>query len=135
MSGHNLARSTHTVEMAQVVEINERLAAAFDSEAQESLLITAELLGLAGATVHPNVADRPVAALIPRQRSHNEVTALPGPARLVRVLAAGAPSYPYLYGAFAESAVGQRELPAILHTEQLKVISSMLRLRSHQWGS
>jgi hypothetical protein len=50
------------------------------------------------------------------------------------VLAAGDPSFPYLYGIFGEPGPGRRRLPVLVHTEHLRMISSVLELRRHRWG-
>ena len=56
------------------------------------------------------------------------------PAMLSRVSAcAGNPSFPYLYGVFGEPDGGRR-LPAVVHTDHLRAISSALQLRHHRWG-
>jgi hypothetical protein len=137
MGLHSLATSTRTVEMLQVIEINDRLATIAEAQGdlppESPLLITAELLGLTGATVHPRVVDRPAAAILRRQRQ-NETLALPAAAALRSILAAGDPSFPYLYGVFGEPLGGRRRLPAIVHTEHLKIISVTLDLRRHRWG-
>jgi hypothetical protein len=133
MSGHTMSRSTQTLEMTQLVEINERLLAD-DPYRSECLLLTAEYLGLTGIVVRPTRVDRPAAALIPRQRHGDDGVPLPASAQLLRLLAAGAPNYPYLYGAFGEPNGADRELPVLLHTEHLRMISRALRLRRHQWG-
>ena len=134
MSGHTLASSTHTVEMVQVIELNDRLAA-LDPTSGECLLITAEFLGLTGAEVHPRVVDRAAAMLLPRQSRHDEVLTLPGAAQLRSMLAAGDPSFPYLYGIFGEPNGGRRRLPVLVHTNHLRLISSVLQLRKHRWGA
>src|SRR5512144_2808823 len=139
MAGHTLAASTHTVEMLQVIEINNRLAGldpgpdADPAGRDDTLLITAEFLGLADAQVHPRVVDQAAAAVL-RQERRNETLALPGTAPLRSILAAGDPSFPYLYGIFGEPNGGRRRLPVLVHTEHLRAISSALRFRSHRWG-
>jgi len=139
MGLHTLAVSTHTVEMLQVIEINDRLATIDEAATQgdlptgSTLLITAEDLGLTGATVHPRVVDRPAAAILRQERQH-ETPALPAAAALRSIIAAGDPSFPYLYGIFGEPNGGRRRLPAVVHTQHLKIISVMLNLRSHRWG-
>lgn len=138
MGLHTLASSTHTVEMLQVIEINDRLAALdpasghIDQLAGNCLLITAEFLGMTGAQVHPRVVDRAAAAVL-RQERRNETLSLPGPAQLRSILAAGDPSFPYLYGIFGEPN-GRRRLPAVVHTGHLRTISSVLQFRRHRWG-
>ena len=130
MSAHALAASTHTVELAQVEEINGHLGT--DPADTHCLLVTAEFLGLTGATVHVLGLDRPVVLLL-GDRRRTPPPPLPAPARLRRLLAAGTPSYPYLYGLFGEPN-GRRELPAVLHTSHLETLSRVLGLRHHRWG-
>jgi hypothetical protein len=132
MSAHTLSRSTQTVELVQVLEINERLRLA--QEAGDLVLVTAERLGLTGAQVHLRVIDRAATAVIPVQERRRELPCLPASAALARLLAAGAPTAPYLYGVFAETGAGRRELPILLHTDHLRAISSALSLRRHLWG-
>jgi hypothetical protein len=135
MAGHTLAATTFTVEMLQVIEINDRLAR-LDTDAGSGVggvRPTAGDLGLAGAQVHPRVVDSAAAALL-RQERQNETLALPGAAPLRSILAAGDPSFPYLYGIFGELNGGRRRLPVLVHTEQLQLISTTLQLRRHRWG-
>ena len=59
-------------------------------------------------------------------------------ALLRSVLAAGAPTFPYLYGLFGQASAGpgaDDQLPALLHTRQLVLISRLLRLPHQHWGS
>jgi hypothetical protein len=133
MSGHTLARSTHTVEMLQIIELNDRLAS-LDPTVGECLLISAEFLGLAGAEVHPRVVDRAAAQLLPRTTRRDETLQLPAASLLRSILAAGDPMFPYLYGVFGETDGGRRRLPVVIHTEHLTTISSVLRFRRHRWG-
>jgi hypothetical protein len=130
MYAHTLSRSTHTIEMLQVMELNEGIQSA-DAITGGGLLITAAFLGLSDTTVHLHLLDRPARSLIPRQRTEDHT--LPAAAALREVMAAGAPSFPYLYGVFAETDGGRR-LPAVLHTEHLQAISDALRLSHHRWG-
>jgi hypothetical protein len=134
MGLHTLAVSTHTVEMLQVIEINDRLASLDpDSVATPgNLVITADLLGLTGATIHPRVVDRAAAGAL-RQQRKNETLILPGAAMLRSIIAAGDPSFPYLYGVFGEPN-GRRRQPAVVHTQHLQLISRTLDFRRHRWG-
>jgi hypothetical protein len=139
MGLHTLAPSTHTVEMLQVIEINDRLACLdlgageVDPRTGHQVAPTAEFLGLTGAHVHPRVVDRAAAAILLQERQH-EILVLPGAARLRSLLAAGDPSFPYLYGIFGEPDGARRRLPAVVHTEHLRAISSALQFRHHRWG-
>jgi hypothetical protein len=76
MATHTLASSTFTVEMLQVIELNDRLAR-LDPTEGDCLMVTAEYLGLTGAQVHPRVVDRAAAHLLPRQDRRDETLALP----------------------------------------------------------
>lgn len=139
MSAPALARSTHTVELLQTQQINERLVLTAQSGGPP---LTAKALGLAGAAVRPWLIDLAAARVVPRQERRRESAGLPGGlpgglpdgAALARLLAAGAPLAPYLYGVFAQPGGGRRELPVLLHTEHLLTISCELGLRRHLWG-
>jgi len=132
MSAHTLARSTCTVELQQVTEINERLLLV---EATGGAPPTAQALGMSGAIVCPRVFDRAAALLVPGPDRRRDVLAVLRPeAVLLRLLATGAPTAPYLYGVFAEGGGGRRELPAPVHTGQLREVSRLLGLRRHRWG-
>jgi hypothetical protein len=133
LATHTLASSTFTVEMLQVIEVNDRLAS-LDPTSGECLFITAEFLGLTGAQVHPRIVDRAAAQMLPRQDRQHETLALPASSLLRSILAAGDPSFPYLYGVFGEPGVGRRRLPVVVHTQHLQRISSVLELRRHRWG-
>jgi hypothetical protein len=132
MSAHTLSRSTHTVELQQVVQVNERLLL---MEAAGSDPITADRLGLSGAGVVPKVVDRAAALVVAPQERRREVVAVLRPeAPPRRLLASGPPSAPYLYAVFAEGGGGRRELPVAVHTDHLRLISGLLNLRGHLWG-
>lgn len=132
MSLHTLAPSTSTVELTQVLEINDRLRSA---EAAGAWLVTADLLGLTGATVLLRALDRAATLVIPQPERRREPSPLPGRAALRRLLATGAPTAPYLYGVFTEApSGGRRELPVTLHTDHLRSISCELEMRRHRWG-
>jgi hypothetical protein len=134
MSAHTLSRATRTLELAQLFEINEQLLLD-PTVAPDRMPLTAELFGLDGALVHTGVVDRAAALVVPRQERRREPQALPATALLQRLLAAGTPTFPYLYGVFAEASPGRRELPVPMHSEHLRRVSSLLGLRRHQWGA
>jgi hypothetical protein len=137
MTPHEIAPTTHSLEMTQVQQINEYLA----GDRHE---LRAQDLGLADVVVHPDHVDT-VAA----HRAHLPVHLIPLPlaveklgpeACLVHLVAAGSPTFPYIYGLFTNSAgtmsltdVGARLLPVTLHTHQLRLISAHCRLH-HRWG-
>ena len=132
MSVHTLSRSTSTVELFQVTEVNEMLLLV---DATGSPAPTAVQLGLSGATVVPRIIDRAAVLVVPlRDRRRDVVAVLRPEAVLHRLLAAGAPSAPYLYGVFGEAGGGRRELPVPVHTEHLVRLSVLLGLRRHLWG-
>jgi hypothetical protein len=132
MYAHTLSSSTHTLEMLQVMELNERIQS-IDPASGECVLITAEFLGLGDVPVQLQLLDRAATTSYIR-RQHAPVDTMPGAAQLRAVVAAGAPTFPYLYGVFGETNGGRRRLPAALHTQHLQAISGALRLRHHQWG-
>ena len=109
----SVPRTTHTLDMAQIDELNQRLA-----EHTRYAEITADDLGLAGAELL------------------NEVPGtLPGQAVLVRVDWDGSPEFPYIHGTF--SVVGAQDaegsLRADLHTAALNKLSHRLDVRQ-RWG-
>ncbi|HEX2806581.1 MAG TPA: hypothetical protein VHN80_10475 [Kineosporiaceae bacterium] len=132
MFAHTLSASTHTLEMLQVIELNERIQA-IDPTSGECVLITAEFLGLGDVPVQLHLLDRAATTSYTPRRGA-PVDTMPGAAQLRAVVAAGAPSFPYLYGVFGETNGGRRRLPAALHTHHLQAISGALTLRHHQWG-
>lgn len=102
---HHLPATTHTVEMAQLADINGRLV---NSRAST---ITAGELGLNTADGDP---------------------ALSPAAALVRVSWEGSPEFPLVHGHFRDSA--SADATAVeLHTQALRVISRRLHLQ-HRWG-
>jgi hypothetical protein len=119
--------------MHQIEELNERIPAhRGDRE------LTADSLGLADTTIHPEALDR-VAATMAQMATgpHRQPLiggTVPPPAALAQVVAAGAPSFPYIYGLFAAGNSAGPQLPVMLHTRQLQAISSALHLRHHRWG-
>ena len=126
MARHLIARSTYTVEMQQLQQINQALAGPAGAAA------TAVELGLAGRVIALDEVDG--GALRACGRRHvppGAVAGVPGQGRLRRVLATGAPAFPYLYGLF--DGAGSELVPVLLHTEQLRRISALLGLR-HRWG-
>jgi hypothetical protein len=131
MTSHTTAVTTGTVALDQVLRINVELRRCREADADP--MLTAELLGLTGAAVHPRVLDRSTAATPERrQRPPAPLDALAPLRRLVATGGPGAGDAPVLYGIFAEL-YGRRELPVTLHPEQLRVISSALGLEHHRW--
>jgi hypothetical protein len=119
---HHLSATTHTVELSQLAEINERLAAQSGSSR-----ITAGALGLSSATPAAGREGLPV----------------PPAAVLIRLCADGPPEYPYIHGHFAspnaaddpEVAHAAGSVPVVaMHSPALNAISRALGLR-HRWGT
>lgn len=125
---HQLAPTTHTLEMRQVAEINQRLAAS------DRPRVSAVLLRLAGEPVQsaPDMFPSLIASDAHAQR------VLPAQAMLNLIEAEGSPDFPYLMGHFfvgspdrdLRSATG---LVVPLHSGTLRQISDLLGLR-HSWG-
>ena len=116
MARVSLPRTTHTLELAQLDDLNARLE-------EHRSAITAADLGLAGATG--------LNARLPR--------GLPGTAALARLCWDGPPDYPYVHAHFTLAdppPVGDREAGTIvdLHTAALRELSRRLGARQ-QWGS
>jgi len=133
MSTHVPTGSTPTVEINQIAEINRCL-----DVRHGSVPIRAVDLGLTGTVVRPDALDRVVLSRT-RLPSPTEpeigIGELTPDLRLRSVIAAGPPDYPYLYGVFGEVGAhgNDRLLAAALHTDHLRTISTLLRLR-HRWG-
>ena len=108
MNHPSLPPTTHTLEMAQVAELNERLASHEGAAA-----VTAAAIGVGGATVH-----------------HHRSTSLPEGEVLVRVSWSGSPEFPDIYGHFGQ---GSGPLEVLLHTAALDRLGRLLGLRQ-RWG-
>jgi len=105
---HPLSAGTHTVEMAQIADLNVRLTQVAGP--------TAAQLGLDGAPVRSGSA-----------------ASLPGAAVLVAVHWAGAPAFPDVHGIFADGQGSPGHLVVDLHTAALRALSHQLGLRQG-WG-
>ncbi len=105
---HELAPTSHTVEMAQVAELNARLA--------EHPRLTAEQLRLTGAPL--------------RSGSRGS---LPGSAELRGLTWDGIPEFPTLHAVFAPGTASDSRLVVELHTESLHELGRRLGLRQ-AWG-
>lgn len=136
MVAHTIAPTSHTVELRQIAEINERLGRCTDAE-----LLRADELGLSGADVTAGHVDAVAAhvAHLPQHVASGPLSSgvLSPDARLIHLVAAGSPTFPYIYGLFGSGrtadAGAARLLPVMLHTAQLQQISKHHRLR-HRWG-
>jgi hypothetical protein len=111
MLDHLLPPTTHTVEMAQLGEINDRLRAT-----RNAPVITAGQLGLSGGSDSPGS------------------TGLPGSAALVRLAWDGPPEYPYIHGHFAVAGGQSASFVAEMHTASLNELSRLVGLH-HRWGA
>jgi hypothetical protein len=107
MISRSLPPTTHTLEMAQVVELNERLRRKPGAAA-----ITAASLGMGGAPLQPAGAGR-----------------LTDDAVLVRLSWQGSPEFPDIYGHFGRTGL----LQALLHTASLNQLGHQLNVRQ-RWG-
>ena len=104
--------TTHTVEISQLEELNDRLGRREPAAPK----ITADELGMADAALPQSSA------------------VLPGSAVLVRLCWDGAPEYPYIHGHFASGVGDQGTLVVDLHTVALRALSHRLHLH-HVWGT
>ena len=107
-----LARTTRTVELSQLAELNVRLL-----DPSRDAEVTAAQLGLEGSKVS----------------SGPEVGGLPDSAVLHRVCWDGPPEWPYIHGHFALGRGGLDSLVVDLHTDALVALSHRLHVRQ-LWG-
>lgn len=112
---HRLPSTTHTVEMAQIAELNGGLR-----ETERSQSIRASLLGLQGVEMSSG-----------RDEEHRS---LPGDASLVRVSFDGPPEFPYVHAHFRTEPSDHGSLKVDLHTDSLRKLSQLLHLQ-HVWGA
>jgi hypothetical protein len=99
VTGHRIARSTHTPELEQLHQLNDEL------KAPGAPVITAARLGLAGST-----------------------SQLPDTAVLRLLRADGPPDFPYVHGHFTVAAGGD-DIVVTMHTQALRTLSRLLDLR------
>jgi hypothetical protein len=112
MKPSHLPATTHTVEMHQIDELNERLA-----ELPRTALPSAERLGLADTQVIP----------------HSSGTRLPAAATLVNLTWQGSPEYPDIRGHFSSDGSSAPAHVAELHTPALLELCRHLKVRQ-SWG-
>ena len=112
---HQISRTTHTVEMAQIAEINDGLRAREGTRA-----IRASLLGMQGVKRSPGSND------------DNE-SSLPEEASITRLSFDGPPEFPYVHGHFRTDLRDHGSLTVDLHTDALRRLSHLLGLQ-HAWG-
>jgi hypothetical protein len=103
--------TTHTVDMAQIDDLNQRLTAP-----PGGAPVTAADLGVDGVDA--------------RGRQHGPLAAS---AHLVRVSWDGAPEFPDIHGCFADGADSRDMFVVNLHTDALRRLSKQLHAR-HAWG-
>jgi hypothetical protein len=109
MISSSLPPTTHTLEMAQVAELNERL-----NRRPASAAVTAAALGMGGAPLQPSGA-----------------AGLAADAVLVRLSWQGSPEFPDVYGHFGAGRGGR--LQVLLHTAALDQLGKLLGIRQ-RWG-
>ena len=114
MAHHPIDPTTHTIEMGQAAEINQRL------QDREQPALRAADLDLAGAQLYDAHGAR-------------TVRELSGRARLAAVVLTGAPTFPNIYAEFAAEGSDRADQRVLLHTDQLRALSRRLGLR-HRWG-
>jgi hypothetical protein len=115
MHPHQVASTTHTVEMEQMAELSSGLR-----ERDPSQPIRASDLGLQGAELISGGDD--------------DDGGLPEDAVLVRVSFDGPPEFPYVHAHFRSAPEPQGSLKVDLHTDALRALSHLLHLR-HVWGA
>lgn len=106
MIRRSMPPTTHTLEMAQVADLNERL-----KSRDASTPITAADIGMGGAPLDPGGT--------PGLSDHDILT---------RVSWQGSPEFPDIYGHF-----GQSEVSVLMHTAALNQLGHKLNLRQ-RWG-
>jgi len=109
MTGSSLPPTTHTLEMAQIAELNECLRSR-----SSSTPVVAAALGMGGAPLRPSGA-----------------AGLAEDAVLVRLSWEGSPEFPDIYGHFGPGRGGR--LQVLLHTAALNELGHLLGLRQ-RWG-
>lgn len=102
--------TTHTVDMAQIADLNTRLSTNTGST------VSAADVGLEGAAVNGSSA-----------------VTLAGSAVLARICWDGAPEFPDIHAHFSAGAGDEGALVVDLHTAALREISRLLHAR-HAWG-
>ena len=111
---HQISSTTHTVEMAQIAEINDNLR-----EREGSYAIRASLLGMQGVKLSPG--------------GHDDGSSLPEEASITGLSFDGPPEFPYVHGHFRTDLSDHGSLTVDLHTDALRKLSHLLGLQ-HVWG-
>ncbi len=111
---HQVSLTTHTVEMAQIAAINDRLR-----EREGAHAISASLLGMQGVKLSSGRED--------------DDNVLPGEAIITGLSFDGPPEFPYVHGHFTTDPSGHGSLTVDLHTDALRKLSHLLGFQ-HLWG-
>lgn len=111
---YSLSRATHTVEMAQIAELNDHLAA---RESDDT--ICAGDLGLTDAIAH--------------SFGNDNQCELPARTILESLSWDGSPGFPYVHGHFRSGPPELRQFTVDLHTPALRELSRLLHVRE-VWG-
>ncbi len=112
---HQISSTTHTVEMAQIAEINDGLR-----ERESGHAIRASLLGIQGVKLSSG-------------NDVNDESSLPGEAFLTGLSFDGPPEFPYVHAHFRTDLSDHGSLAVDLHTDALRKLSHLLGLQ-HVWG-
>jgi len=112
---HQISSTTHTVEMAQIAAINDRLRARESAQAIHASNLGMQGVELSSGSVHDNDHD------------------LPGEATITGLSFDGPPEFPYVHAHFITDLSGQGSLTVDLHTDALRKLSHLLGLQ-HVWG-
>lgn len=111
---HQISSTTHTVEMAQIAAINNRLR-----EWEGAHAINASLLGMQGVKLASGSVD--------------DDDVLSGEAVITGLSFDGPPEFPYVHGHFTTDLSGHGSLTVDLHTYALRKLSHLLGFQ-HLWG-
>jgi hypothetical protein len=111
---HQISSTTHTVEMAQIAAINDRLR-----ERESAHAIHASQLGMQGVKLSSGSGD--------------DDNVLPGEAAITGLSFDGPPEFPYVHAHFIDDLSGDGSLRVDLHTDALRRLSHLLGLQ-HVWG-
>ena len=111
---HQVSPTTHTVEMAQIAAINDRLR-----EREGAHAINASLLGMQGVKLSSGRED--------------DDNLLPEEAIITGLSFDGPPEFPYIHAHFITDLSGHDSLTVDLHTDALRKLSHLLGFQ-HLWG-
>ena len=111
---HQVSPTTHTVEMAQIAAISDRLR-----EREGAHAINASLLGMQGVKLSSGRED--------------DDNVLPGEAIITGLSFDGPPEFPYIHAHFITDLSDHGSLTVDLHTDALRKLSHLLGFQ-HLWG-